>query len=176
MKKKGALSIDFLISIVGTVFLSLYFLITAFTFVLIETAQYISFASARQLFVSRQTFELQERAAKITYSTLLKNLLNNKTQGSWMKLDEEINPGPHNDRGSNFYGVSFTFKSEIFAMAIPFLSEEGDDFKTTIGSYLGREPSQKECEDFLNDRYKEIQRSSELSYPIKELSHLGNGC
>lgn len=72
--------------------------------------------------------------------------------------------------GSDFSGVPFVgvvipLKLKWLNMNILFLgrtSEVDSSFKTNVTGFLIREPSQAECQDFMNKRYKQILERDDL--------------
>ena len=132
--------------------------------------------------------------------------------GDWFKIDQELeiklypdettsgsssdagtlggmgdyNPNGETDRNM-FFGANVGFASNIISLAIPFLinpSTEEQEPCCRISSFLGREPSFKECEDFL----KKVIRNNEQirrhynprvlkGLDINKLERVGdNGC
>ena len=185
IRKKGTLTVEFLFSFTALICLSLYFFYAAFTLSLMEVAQYVTYASARELTLG-QTGDDNEIKAEAKYNELKSKFFKTEMQ-PWISINnfEFIQESK---------GVKTQFISCIMALNIPFLGEtisgqnaspcNGPAFTTTIASYLGPPaPSQKNCKDFLTTKrgaflMREYQGGlpGTAQFPRDEMKNLGNGC
>lgn len=177
--KKGSLSVDFIFSFVVTCFLAIYFLMTALTLSLVEVAQYISYATAREYFISHKDLNQHRVSAERTYNTL-KEVFFHRVMKNWFEI-KELHLGVSDSILSSpslFLGAQFSFVSKILNFNVPFLKNAEEDFKAEISSYLGREPSQEECRFFMDQRVNWLKDKgyrnhlNEVHYTMEP----GNGC
>ena len=179
---EGGLTVQFLLGFVLILsFMSLFFMMTL-TLAVSEIIQYITFASSRQLFLSNVNEAAQKQLARDKYEKLTtekfkfdfnSNTLMKITSPDEMELNGNNHIGLNNDfknvvqnqqhKANLFYGVWANFTPKILSVNTLWGSTKPDDdpniyFKTTIGSYLGREPTKKECEEFNNERWNKINR------------------
>ena len=190
IQKKGTLTVEFLFSFTALVLLSLYFFYVAFSLSLMEVAQYVTYAAAREYTLGQEENEGNEVNAKEKYRKLAEEKFFKSAMSAWIKISPSDSIEFPDNEGNE--GVKTKFTSCIMALNIPFLGDTitdtssncngGPAFTTNISSYLGPPaPSQKNCEKFLN-----IERWTFLSghygnapgLPQGELNinALGNGC
>jgi len=157
---RGSLSVDFLISITASCLLLMFVILTAFTFSLVEVAQYIAYATARSYFVGHENYDAHIDEAEDRYNSLNGQFFNSgsgSAMSSWFFLsgmniyDGGVNVSFQQDNRTRF-GVGFTFTSRVLTMDIPFLGKVGsgtDGFAFPIASFLGREVSKSVCRDLF---------------------------
>ncbi|MDE0119489.1 MAG: hypothetical protein OXM55_05725 [Bdellovibrionales bacterium] len=171
---RGSLTVQFLLGFI--LILSFVFLFSAMTFTLAvsEVTQYITFASSRTLFLGDGSKALQQRMAREKYDSLVQNSDFSKFFTGANKLFEiketggDLMPGeglgfnrefsPSSEIPYLFYGVWTKFIPKILEVDTLWGSteEEAAFFETVVGSYLGREPTKKECEEFAKKRWEFI--------------------
>ncbi len=174
LSRRGTLTIQFVLGfalILG--FVGLFWIMT-FTLAMSSITQYITFASARNLFLSSKDIHSQRVQANNVYQGLKGKFSSPPFFGNdTIKISDDI----INTRGLNrldfpsavppnlFYGVWTEFNPKILTLKPYFgdVEEDADFFKTTIGSYLGREPTVEECENFDRGRWPAIKAVFESS-------------
>lgn len=167
--QSGFITVDFLFAFVLILGFSAVLFALTFTLTVVEVAQYSTFASARVYMAGHKNEITQKQLASDKYLELTTK---NKTftplfKGGWFKVREPfigniVTYMPEygsNEAGSAFWGTATVFEALILQMQIPIFgstdpSEKG--FKTTIGSYLGREPAADECTAFAKARWSGI--------------------
>ena len=192
--QRGSITIDFLFSFILVMGFSAILFALTFTLSVVEITQYITYASARNYMASHLTKELQKDLA----NKKLNQLLSHPTPaplfaGSWFEvnspfigLNEEYVEQPVDNY--SFQGTHINLNAKMLDFHIPFFgstaSDQGQGFHTTIGSYLGRESSIRECIKLTQNRWVWIQsihsdysngaylRASDQSYGVVT----DNGC
>ncbi len=178
--QSGFITVDFLFAFVLILGFSALLFALTFTLTVVEIAQYSTFASARVYYGANKTQAQQRQAALDKYNDLInKNkVFSPLFKNGWFKVQPEpfvgnaatIMPAYGQNPLNSFFGVSTVFNAEILKMQIPlFGSSDPNDkgFKTTIGSYLGREVSSNECAAFARNRWNgivKLKASSGASY------------
>lgn len=158
--EKGIITISFLFVLVICLMFLLSFFGLCLTLATGSITQYITYSTARKLSLSDKSLDEQKSQATQQYQTLKSKFFNNT--GEWFDLPESPQLGmneEYNDENYRkmFYGAYISFSSTLSNFKIPLLSDkEGGDLKTLIGSYLGREPSQQECEKFNEERLSKL--------------------
>ena len=159
--QRGLVTIPFLIAFIVVMFLILSFFRLTLTLTYASVVQYITYSSARRLSLGDDEKSTQEGKGVEKYEQLTSELLK---QSTWFNISSpqiDFNPD-YTESGRQhrnlFYGVFVSFTSNLISFRIPLLAEDGDQgLTTTIGSYLGREPSQEECNDFNNAKKEHIK-------------------
>jgi hypothetical protein len=173
--ERGILTVDFMFSIVLILGLASLMFVLTFTLTMAEVTQYITFASARNYVVAHLTKEAQEQRAVAKYKELTENpVFKPLYKNGWFKVDEEPTIGDHTKfiegyataaaDANDFWGVGTNFSAPVLAFKIPFFGttvpdgdDDGNAFKTYMGSYLGREPTTEECLSFTAARWTAIR-------------------
>ena len=212
LSKKGSLTVQFLLAFILCISFVFFFAVISLTLATASITQYITYASARQLFLGHADKEAQDFVAKEKYRGLRNDTfpgLFNVTGGSSSVLfavasdlttngscvaNDQSAEGMLGSRGNltsqntanHFYGVCTGFEPKIFKLNLPF-GGQTTSFQTTIGSYLGREPSQRECTDFNNHLIQAIVNNPDIRHSIQDsditdafsigrLPEFDNGC
>ena len=187
--KKGMVTIPFLMVSAVILFFVMAFFGLAWTLSHVSIVQYMTYSAARKYSLGGKDNPNEQIAAgKAHYVKLrgggsdakfFKNLNSYSNQNDgWLYISPnlETNIGESTgwdlpqDGRNMFYGVTAEFRTRIAKFCIPFLSppscsddlESGNKGKMYIHSFLGREPSQQECEYFTgiyngNSRLKAIK-------------------
>lgn len=195
--QSGFITVDFLFAFILILGFSAILFALTFTLTVVEIAQYSTYASARVYYGANKSQAQQRQAAIDKYKDLTTK---NKVfaplfKNGWFKIQAEpfvgdpapIMPGYAKNALNSFLGVNTVFNAEILKMQIPlFGSADPEDkgFKTTIGSYLGREPSSAECIAVVRNRWNAIQKlkpSTGASYqtnttPAGYMPVIDDGC
>lgn len=199
--QKGSLTIQFIFSFMLVFGFIFGFFYLSLTLVVGELVQYATYSSSRYLSLSNETVIRQKNVSQLRYRGLLFapagsggifkagffgsidadkpfNLESLPNQG----VNSALPPMQLGDRNLS-YGVWTRFQPKGLSLKIPFWgdSEQGAQqgwSNSVIGSYLGREPSQKECTDFAKDRWQmikdKINSSSHRLSPPGGFSGSGN--
>lgn len=168
------LTLDFLFAIVLILGFSALTFILTFTLSMASVVQYITFASARNYQAAHLTNGDQEARAKAKFAELVGDpVFKPLFKNGWFVLDAEPTVGDHaqiipgfKEAGQDkdqFWGAGTSFTAKVLDFQIPFFGSTTDDgsggtgFKTYIGSYMGREPSAKECLDLNAVRWTKLR-------------------
>ncbi|MCB0350136.1 MAG: hypothetical protein KDD38_03065 [Bdellovibrionales bacterium] len=178
MKNSGGfITVDYLFAFFLVSGFSLAIMTFSATLSMVEVVQYMTFASARNYFAGNLTEPKQREAAATKFFELkadpvIAPLLN----GGWFDVPDdsyivdfnipEKYPNFKNYSGNPdinlFHGVIVTFNAKILDFQIPFFGstksgnldseDSAKGFTTYITSFLGREPSFRECNEFFNEK------------------------
>ena len=161
---RGVVSIQFLLVLIIVLVFFLSFFGLCLTLVNGSAAQYLSYSAARSLALGDVSQSVQESNAKAGYQRLRRELFQSgHSGGGWFNIAQQPALGFNPDYSSfstfgqrkMFYGAAVSFKSKVAGLKIPFLAaaaKGGGALDAKLGSYLGREPSQQECEYFNSKR------------------------
>jgi hypothetical protein len=195
----GFVTTEFLFAIVIAFGMTLVTFALTFTLSTVEIAQYATFSSSRAHAAGNFDIDSQKKAARMKYSDLLeKSAFSNLFQNGWFSVsksaDIEILSGSDGNFGRDyssdtrkFEGVRTTFTAKILEMQLPFLGKiQPDDdkgFRARLTGFLIREPSQKECLDYMEarkeklwdydgqGRFSKFRKNSTIATPWED-----NGC
>lgn len=177
MKNQGGfMTMDFLFAIVLIIGLSLLLFKLSITLTTASVVQYITYSSARNYFAGHADPSNQVDQAEKKYRELIQNpVFKPLLSGGWFEiLDKpdvgnisEIRPGYNTQERNQFWGVGTDFTAKLLDLKIPFFGAtdpesdgSGGGFTTYLGSYLGREPTSKECWEFTKNRWQAIRNLS----------------
>jgi hypothetical protein len=167
--QKGMLTLDFIFASIMMFTFSAILFRFAITFVVVEVTQYATFASARSFFAAHKNEDEQRRLGKEKFDKLLRDkesVLGNFFRNDWFTVSDveiadfsgEFSQATGED-SDTFVGARASLVAKVLSMNIPLLgSTTDDDLGTDVSSYLMREPTEQECEDFTRERFKQIQR------------------
>ena len=172
-KERGSITISFLLISFIFLFFILSFLFLNMTLVHVSVTQYISYSSARRLFLSNQSQKDQFDSTIGHYDNLRNQFFSPGVyrggSGDWFAIPENINRTnigtnafiyypEDNTYRKRFYGVNLLFKTFILKLKIPMLATSEDKpLSARVGSFLGREPSEDECKEFYKKKYEQIK-------------------
>lgn len=178
MKKRrrdqsGVITVDFLFAIVLVLGFTGIMFSLALTLTAAEIAQYITYASARNYFVSSINEESQRQYAVEKFNALKSDPtlgplfangwfeLTDVSVGDISQLEERFQTA---EVRKTFIGVRVQFIARMLDFRVPFYGStaadsdgSGDGFSTFVGSYLGREPTVNECYNFTAERWERIK-------------------
>ena len=189
--ERGIVTIAFMLVLIIVMFFMLYFFKLCLALTHVSIVQYISYSTARKLYLGGESQSIQTDMAKEDY----KKLRNEKffkqaiyTDSSpnatdWFYLAPDLESAGSKIGFNNniidtskyrqmFYGVGIAFFPHIFDFSIPFLTDPSSPSSDTafpISSYLGREPSQAECEDFFK-----LERKDKILVDFSGLASIDN--
>ena len=176
--EKGFLTVQFMIALMISLFFIISFLGLTLTLTHSSLTQYLTYSAARKTALGGKTAGEQKDKGKEKYQQLRNKFFGGAFQGGgsdWFVIsrDTEMGFNPAYNRQEDgrpgarrlFYGSFVEFKSNITNFQIPGLtSADSGDLKTPVGSYLGREPSEKECDDyFQHPNTKNVLRDYETA-------------
>ena len=126
----------------------------SFTLSMVESMQYIAFATARTYYASDVDEAKQKEAATLKYNTLkekeeLKSLLRER----WFDMQPPRFPDLNDDDIED--GVRIEFTAKVLSFTLPFFlgrTGESNSFQSNVNAYIGREPSQAECMEYQENR------------------------
>ncbi len=167
---RGSLTVQFLLGFILILSFVMLFSVMTFTLAVTEVTQYITYAASRDLFLSHGSKGYQRQAAMEKYNDLVSSLHLNKffkpdlfriteasdLSGEGLGLNRSFPPA--SGAPNLFYGVWTKFIPKVLEVDTIWGGTEENEafFETTIGSYLGREPTITECEQFNNKRWELI--------------------
>ena len=180
MKKKqkknnrGIITIPFLLVLVIVLFFTLSFLMLAMTLSHVTVTQYMAYSSARKLSLAGLNKNTQLDTAIDHYQILRERFFKPTAYtgqtGDWFYIQEGLvdteqqysiqGDYPESTAQKRFYGVNTRFQALALNLKIPFIIENDNaqiNEPVRISSFLGREPSQKECKDFHEKKAQKIQ-------------------
>lgn len=175
LNERGILTVDFLFSMVLIFGLGGLLFVLSFTLSVASMTQYVTFAMARNYTAAHVTQELQKDRANAKYRELINNpVLKPLYSNGWYTVDEVPGIGDHTliipqfreatDGVNKFWGAGTALTARVLAFSIPFFGSttpdtdgSGDNFKTYIGSYLGRESTTEECLALTAQRWATIR-------------------
>jgi hypothetical protein len=170
----GFITVDFIFAVVLIFGMTMLLFAVSLTLTVASITQYITFASARNYYAGHLDAATQEKRAKAKFASLVGNsVFKPLYKNGWFKLDAEPTVGditqtmqgyaPSNDDPNLFIGSGVNFTAKILDFKIPFFGSTNpdangkDDFKTFMGSYLGRDVTTTECLDFVGQRWTAIK-------------------
>lgn len=168
---KGSLTVQFLLGFILILSFVMLFSVMTFALAVSEVTQYITYAASRDLFLSHGSIAYQREAAEKRYKALVEENIHLKkffkpdlfrvtpssdlsAEGLGLNRRFPVSGGEPN----LFYGVWTKFIPKVLEVDTIWGEAEENEafFETTIGSYLGREPTITECEQFNNKRWELI--------------------
>lgn len=192
-KERGFITLDFLIAFVLVMgFTSILAALTV-TLTVVEVIQYTSFATARNFSVSHIDTDAQVEYANQTYQRLYNNpAVASLFRNGWFEISEEpqignfIDDFPASDTESGVYfGARVRLNSKVLAFEIPFFGSTTNDeteegFQTALSSYVGKEPTQAECQQFSQNRLEWTRSLNGTRFSETDSSNarafMDNGC
>lgn len=178
--QRGMIIADFVFSLVLAAGLGMILFAMSYTLAVVEVTQYISFSVARAGMASNKSPIEQEAKARAKYTQLAtgKGAIGTLYQTSWFTLGGadkvDIRQGPTGngsmfdqdlaggaDRRNWFIGVSVPLTVGLLKMNLPLIGdtapEDDEGPQTSLNTMLIRDPSEKECKDFYEQRRTAIK-------------------
>jgi hypothetical protein len=173
---KGSITVDFIFGVVIVAAISSILLSFCLTMAVVEIGQYISFASARTYFGAHKSERDQMDRAEAKFKNIMTNrALAKILKGDWYNL-KYLNTGDYRSLYSagglehdndTFFGNRLELEVKVLELVPIFKSIVGEaeqnNYRTNLGSYLGREPNFDECMNFMRDRWKNFISSNPLT-------------
>lgn len=172
--QNGFLTVDFIFAVVLILGMTVLLFCVSLTLTVASITQYVTFAAARNYVAGHLDVDHQTKRAKDKYASLIGNdVLKPLFKNGWFKVADEPTVGditqtiqgyqPASGDPNLFWGVGTDFTAKILDFQIPFFGSTNpdstggkDDFKTFMGSYLGRDVTTTECLDFVAKRWTAI--------------------
>ena len=178
--QKGILAFDFL---VGFMIITSFFMLLAmlsFTLSVVESMQYIAFATARTYYAADVNEGVQKDAAEDKYDQFKDTSLKGLLRDDWFDMQGPVFSDPY---GNDKAGVRIDFTAKVLSFTLPFFlgkTGESNSFKSNVNAYIGREISQAECMGDLERRGSMIiNLNDSYRYYYDEGSYIAigdNGC
>lgn len=174
--ERGILTLDFLFAFTMIFCFTLLFFSLSLTLTVVEITQYITFASARNVYAAHFDVNTQKAVADAKFAELISHpVFSPFYNNGWFEVAVPPIVGPigpiiqaYNDpsvESNKFFGVATRFTARVLDFNIPFYGStapEGDGtgsgFNTVIATYLGREPNTADCTNFTGNRWLGIRR------------------
>jgi len=170
------MTLDFIFALVLIIGFSAILFVISITMTTVSVVQYITFSASRNYFAAHTDPANQVQMATQKYQELIsdpviKPLLSN----GWFEVLKEPNVGDLSrvepalgaPKVNTFWGVGTSFTAKILDFNLPYFGKsdpdgtgDGSNFETYISSMLGREPTEKECWEFIANRWKAIRAIS----------------
>lgn len=179
--QRGFVTTEFLFAIIIAFGMTMLTFAMTYTLSTVEVVQYIVYSSSRAQAAANFDMDAQKKEAQLRYGKLANNpVLAPLFKNGWFEIstaaqievrsgegdtfERDYPAGGGSTRTSPTYqGVRTKFIARILEMRIPLLGkvtpEDDDGFVTKISALLIREPSQKECLDYMKRRKDELFNS-----------------
>jgi hypothetical protein len=172
MNQKGFITLDFLFAFIICFSLSAVVFAFSITLSVVEIGQYIVFAASRAHSAAHISPEEQAKLGRAKYGSLLQDRVFKPIfSNGWFSLSSPAQLEIRQGNGSNFeadyptagelpnrkifQGVRATFNAKMLYMRLPFIGSTSDDergFSSRIAAIMLRNPSQTECQSFMEAR------------------------
>ncbi len=164
-KEDGQSTIEFILTMTMMVGFTLFFLQLSLAFAVGNYFHYATFMAARAYLSAGPDRSDQEQRARILGTEMVKQSIGTAGVDRWPGVAKgvgggnpkgmEIGPGRQFDDGNISYswqeGVRYTFRSPLF-LGLFGGGESLEKFELTSESWLGREPSYRECLEDISAR------------------------
>ncbi len=198
--ESGFAAAEFLFTFVLVISCGLVVFALTFSLMTVEIAQYITWSSARAYSAGNISKEASIQAGQRKFSNLAAAfpLLSNSNNSDWFKFSlsrigstppplTSIDPGNRlgDETRHPWSGVSSSIELSLFkSLRLPFLGPITNDeqlFNFQLHAFLFRNPSQEECKQFYDGRYREIKNlpdfnSASFGNEARYFAHEDNGC
>jgi hypothetical protein len=176
MNERGVATTDFLFALILVSGFSYLIFALGMTLTMIEVTQYVTFATARTYMAGQNRPNDSRGPAYAKYLSLVEGEtpVQPLYKSGWFELkdltiDDEAPTKllnyPENPGRNVFQGAFVKLTANLLDFQIPIFgstkSEEklpGGKFALTVGSYLGRETTQEECENWMQRRWEHIRQ------------------
>lgn len=175
--QRGIATLEYLFAFILVGGFSFVLLALSLTLSTVEIVQYMTFASARAYYAGNTTSVAQAQAGQAKFEALSGDpVLAPFFKNGWFSLDRKtlavgsvakVNPDfasyRQDDADNLFYGTAIYLVANVLDFQVPFfgattrISTGGKEgYGAYIGSYLGRETSYLECDNFMRLRFPAI--------------------
>lgn len=178
----GMITVDFLFATILTFALTGIIFVLGTALTVVEIAQYVTYSSARAYNAGHTSPVAQIELAQEKFDVLketpgIGNLITNR----YFDLDDpDIGLGPSSEETHNdMHGVTAVLTLNGLNFKVPIFGatrQTQEPFQTTVRTYLGRHPSQKECQDVSHQRWAAISSWYQLDNASPPTVIMDNGC
>jgi hypothetical protein len=165
---KGFLTLDFIFATILMFSFSALLFMFSITFSAFEVAQYAVFASSRAYFAAAKNEEDQHTAGKEKFEKLIRepsSSLGNVFRNGWFEISDvniddfngDFADDPNSD-SATFIGARATVVAKILQVKFPLIGGGAENLSATPASYLMREPTEEECQNFTIERMEKMQQ------------------
>jgi Flp pilus assembly protein TadG len=173
--QRGFVTVEFLVAMVIAFGLTVLTFSLSLTLSVVEVSQYAVFSASRAHSAGNYDIDAQKKAAQTKYGQLIGSAaMAPLFSNGWYEISSpnqlEIRSGAGvnfereyggNNNRKNLQGVRATLKAKILELRLPLIgnvSPEDDGFSTRLNAILIREVSQRECQDYMDQRREELWR------------------
>lgn len=204
--ERGVVTIEFIFALTMAAGLSVVLFSVTYALSVFEITQYVVYSAARAQLGGNIDSDRQREAAvnKFKQLTTGKSAIATLYNGTWFEIakpgDLDVRGGPSSTNSKTFgadlaggsdpsnrnwfIGVSAKLNAKILNLNMPILGKTNPDdgegaFQTRLNAMLIREPSQKECKDFMEARRNALKDlpSADTYYKANAYIPLeDNGC
>jgi hypothetical protein len=167
---KGVLTLDFLFSLWMVMGLTSLFIAMTLMLTVVEVIQYMTFSAAHMYSTAHFSETHQREAAERKFQQLKSSpaiaplISNGWFSVSAPSIGDFNQEYPASQDKDSFWGVRVKFSAPVMHMTIPFLGsssdDEGEGFTAIIQSFIIREPTSSECQEFNGQRWQAIRNLS----------------
>lgn len=170
--QSGFITVEFLFAIVIAFGMSMLVFAITFTLSTVEIGQYIVFSTARAHAAANFDKTAQSDTAKAKYTALLADPgLGSLFANGWFTLSkpaqleikqgygDNFNSDYDSDSRGDLQGVRSTFTAQVLQMKLPLIGSvtpENGSFSARLTGILIREPTEQECEQYMDQRNEEL--------------------
>lgn len=200
--QRGVIVADFVFSIILAAGLGTILFAMSYTLAVVEVTQYISYSVARAAMAGNKNPIEQERKARAKYTQMTtdKGAVGTLYSTSWFTLGAadkvDVRQGPTGngsmfdqdlaggtDKRNWFIGVSIPLTVGLLKMNLPLIGDTAPDDdegpETSLNSMLIRDPTEKECKDFFEQRRSALKNLPSGKQYFQSGSYIpleDNGC
>lgn len=179
--ERGIVTLDYLFAFVLVGGFSFLLLALSVSLSTVEIAQYMTFASARNFYAGHVSPQTQQDAAFDKFNELMKNPViaplfksgwfefqkGTLTIGSITQKNPDFAQYRQEDQNNLFHGTVVYLVMNVLDFKVPFfgsttrINQSGtgkQGYGAYVGSYLGRETTYMECENFMKMRFPAIKK------------------
>lgn len=174
--ERGVITVDYIFAMFLVAGFSFITFALSLTLTMTEVVQYMTFSSARNFYAAGMDPQDQQQRAFLKFQSLqnsevLLSLLNSgwfevsniNIESNLPAIKPELSDYEQAPSQNLFHGTVVYFTSNVLDFTIPLYGSTVDndlrgqeEFGAWIGSYLGREVTQLECQNFFNFRPQNI--------------------
>lgn len=160
----GLITLDFLFGfLLSFAFLMIFFAL-AYSLTIVEVVQYIAFAGSRTFMAADINISAQKSNAnaKVASLTTDANKFAKNLNKNWFVVGKLTTLESDKSAAEFNIGVQIPLTIKLLDFKVPFFGQtkvtnSGQGFDTQLSSYLIREPTEKECNDFNDARPLNMQ-------------------
>jgi hypothetical protein len=166
--QRGAIAVDFVFGLVLVLGLTTIMIALTYTLAVVEVIQYAAFSASRAYFLGNVSPVDQQTAGQTKFQQFTsQKYIKLLVPKVWFALKPEVKDFsedfPASDDGDRYYeGVRVQLQAKMLDIKIPFYGSTANQggasgFKTRVNSFLGREVTQTECNQFMRARWEKIK-------------------